>query len=251
VKLKQPKFIENLPMEVDIHIPCVIDQFYPEMGFNLLKVLEKAGVTAHYHENQTCCGQLAFNEGFWEEAKQLGEKLITEFSSSPVVVSPSPACPGYIKSQFDELFYNGAFHNEYRQLQRNVMEITDFLVNTLKKTNFGATFNHRVAFVESCSSVRSYGQKDESIQLLKQVKGLTLVTLENIEGCCSFGGMFANRFEPIAVAMIRQITDSAVNAGAEYLVSNDPGCLMHLDTYVKKQALPLKIAHVVDILAAG
>ncbi|PKP30201.1 MAG: Fe-S oxidoreductase [Bacteroidetes bacterium HGW-Bacteroidetes-16] len=238
-------------MEVDIHIPCVIDQFYPEMGFSMLKVLEKAGVTTHYHEGQTCCGQLAFVEGFWEEAKILGEKLITEFSNNRMVVSASPACLGYIKSHFDELFYNGAYHNEYRQLQRNVFEITDFLVNVLNKTTFGATFNHKVAFVENCAATRSYGQKNEPLQLLRNVHGLTLVNLENCEDYCGFSGMFANRFEPIAVAMSKQVVENAINGGAEYLVSNDPGCLLHLDTYIKKQAIPLKIAHVVDVLASG
>lgn len=238
-------------MEVDIHIPCTIDQFYPEMGLNMLKILHKAGITTHYHEGQTCCGQLAFNEGFWEEAKRLGEKLILEFSNNRMVVSASPSCMGYIKTHFDELFYNGAFHNEYRQLQRNVVEITDFLVNVIKKTNFGATFSHRVAFLPSCAAIRSYRQKDEPLILLKNVQGLELVTLEGVEECFAFRGMFAGRFESIAVVLIKQITDSAIQAGAEYLVSNDPNILLHLDSYIKKQKLELKVAHVVDVLVAG
>lgn len=237
-------------MEVDLHISCIIDQIYPQIGLNMVEVLEKAGVKVHYHEDQTCCGQMAFNEGFWDEAKRMGEKLITEFNNNRLVVSASPSCLGYIKSQFDELFYNGAFHNEYRQLQRNVFEITDFLVNVIKKTSFEAVFHHRVAFVNSCMAVRAYGQQDEPLQLLKNVEGLKLVNLENIEDCSGFGGMFANRFEAIAVAMSKQIVDSALAAGADYVVSNEPGILLHLDSYIKKNSIELHTAHVVDVLVS-
>ena len=204
----------------------------------------------HYNEEQTCCGQMAFNEGFWDEAKRLGEKLISEFNNNRMVVGASPSCLGYVKTQFDELFYNGAFHNEYRQLQRNVFEVTDFLVNVVKKTSFDAVFNHRVGFVNSCAAMKSYGQKDEPIQLLRNVEGLTLVNLDNIEDCSGFGGMFANRFESIAVAMCKQITDSAQAAGVDYVVSNEPGVLFHLDAYIIKNNLALRTAHIVDVLVS-
>ncbi|HDO27850.1 MAG TPA: (Fe-S)-binding protein, partial [Bacteroidetes bacterium] len=119
-------------MEVDIFIPCFIDQVYPQTGFNMVKVLEKAGVKVHYNTNQTCCGQFAFNSGYWDEAKKLGTKFIKDFSHNRPIVGPSASCIGYIKNFYDELFYNSAYHNNYKQLQRNIFEITDFLVNVLK-----------------------------------------------------------------------------------------------------------------------
>ena len=32
-------------MNVQIFIPCFVDQLYPDTGFNMVKVLEKAGCT--------------------------------------------------------------------------------------------------------------------------------------------------------------------------------------------------------------
>jgi len=238
-------------MEVDIHISCIIDQFYPETGFNLVKLLEKAGVTVHYLEEQTCCGQTAFVEGYWDEAKQLGEKFIRDFSNNRLVVSASPGCMGYVKTQFDELFYNGAFHNEYKQLQRNTWEISDFLVNVLKKTDFGAVYNHRAAFVTSCVSKNSYGLHEEPQQLLAKVKGLKLVTLETADDCFGMAGMFAFRFEAVAIVMIKQLTDSALQAGVACLITNDPVAKLHLSAYIKKQQLPLQVVHLVDVLTEG
>ena len=121
-------------MEVDLFIPCFIDQFYPETGFNMVKVLEKAGVKVHYNTNQTCCGQMAFNSGFWDDAKKLGEKFIGDFSNNRLIVGPSASCIGYIKNYYHELFYNTAYHNEYKQLQKNIFEITDFLMKRNMET---------------------------------------------------------------------------------------------------------------------
>ena len=232
-------------------IPCFIDQFYPETGFNMVKVLEKAGVKVHYNTNQTCCGQMAFNSGFWDEAKKLGEKFIKDFSTNRPIVGPSASCIGYIRNNYHELFYNTAYHNEYKALQKNIFEITDFLVNVLKVTDFGSVFEHKVTYHDSCAALREYKLKDEPRALLRKVKGLELVEMEETNTCCGFGGTFAVKFEPISTAMAEQKVRNALDTGAEYIVSTDSSCLMHQNAYIKKHNLPLKVAHVVDVLASG
>ena len=102
-------------MVVDIFIPCFIDQVYPQTGMNMVKVLRKLGVEVYYNENQTCCGQMAFNSGFWDEAKSMGEKFIKDFSNNRYVVGPSASCVGYVRNNYDKLFYNTALHIEYKK----------------------------------------------------------------------------------------------------------------------------------------
>ena len=238
-------------MEVDIFIPCFIDQVYPETGFNMVKVLEKAGVKVHYNTNQTCCGQMAFNSGFWDEARTLGQKFIEDFSRGRPVVGPSASCIGYVKNYYDELFFDSAVHNEYKHLQRNIFEITDFLVNVMKVTDFGSVFEHKVTYHDSCAAVNEYGLKDEPRKLLRNVKGLELVEMEESDTCCGFGGTFAVKFEPISTAMAEQKVHHALDTGAEYIVSTDSSCLMHQSGYITKHNLPLKVAHIVDVLASG
>ncbi|NOX85939.1 MAG: (Fe-S)-binding protein [Chlorobi bacterium] len=238
-------------MDVDIFIPCFIDQLYPQTGFNMVKVLEKAGVRVHYNTNQTCCGQFAFNSGYWEEARKLGKKFIKDFSNNRPIVGPSASCIGYIKNFYDELFYNSAYHNEYKQLQRNIYEITDFLVNVIRVDDFGSVFEHKVTYHDSCAALREYGLKDEPRKLLKKVKGLELVEMKDTDVCCGFGGTFSVKFEPISTAMAEQKVRNALDTGAEYIVSTDSSCLMHQYGYIKKHKLPLKVAHIVDVLASG
>lgn len=237
-------------MTVDIFIPCFIDQMFPLTGMNMVKILEKFEVNVNYNDNQTCCGQMAFNSGFWDEAKELGEKFVKDFPNDRPVVAPSASCVGYVKNYFDKLFFNTALHIEYKRLQKNIFEFTDFMVNELKQTNIGATFNHKVTFHDSCAALREYGIKDEPRKLLEKVKGLELIEMKNTDVCCGFGGSFSVKHEAISTAMAEQKVHNAIETGAEYIISTDSSCLMHMDGYIKKHKLPLKVSHIIDVLAS-
>ncbi|MCD6090030.1 MAG: (Fe-S)-binding protein [Bacteroidales bacterium] len=238
-------------MNVEAFIPCFIDQFYPETGKNMIKLLEKLGMHVNYNPNQTCCGQMAFNSGFWDEAKELGEKFINDFHGKPYVVSPSASCSGMVKRQYPKLFHNSALHNESKQLQKSIFEFTDFIVNVLKKSDLGAEFNHKVTYHESCASKREYGLTNEPRLLLSKVKGLELIEMEDADSCCGFGGTFSVKFEGISSAMAQQKVDKALATGAEYIVSTDSSCLMNINGYIEKHKLPIKCIHIVDLLAAN
>jgi L-lactate dehydrogenase complex protein LldE len=238
-------------MHVDVFIPCFIDQFYPQTGLNMVRILEKLGVEVHYNKNQTCCGQIAFNSGFWDEAKAIGEKFIRDFSNNRFVFGPSASCVGMVRNYYDVLFYNTALHNEYRQLKKNIFEFSDFVVNQLKVVELGAEFNHVVTYHDSCAALREYKLKDEPRLLLRQVRGIEIREMEHREECCGFGGTFAVKHEPISTAMAEQKVEHALATGAEYIVSTDASCLMHQEGYIKKHKLPLKTMHLIDVLASG
>lgn len=238
-------------MLVDIFIPCFIDQIYPQTGMNMVKILEKLGVDVHYNGNQTCCGQMAFNSGFWDEAKEMGAKFIRDFPNDRPVISPSASCSGMIKNYYPWLFHNTALHYEYKQLKKNMVEFTDFLVNVLKMDEIGAEFNHLVTYHDSCAALREYGIREEPRALLSKVKGLTLKEMKNNDVCCGFGGTFSVKFEPISTAMAEQKVKHALETGAEYIVSTDSSCLMHQQAYIDKHHLPMKTMHIIDVLASG
>jgi L-lactate dehydrogenase complex protein LldE len=238
-------------MIVDLFIPCFVDQLYPETGFNMVKVLERCGVGVHYNPEQTCCGQMAFNSGYWDEAKAIGEKFIKEFPNDRPIVGPSASCVGYIRNYYPRLFHNTALHNEYKQVRKNIFEFTDFLVNVLKVKDVGATFPHVVTYHDSCAALREYGIKEEPRALLANVRGLKLVEMKENEVCCGFGGTFSVKFEPISTAMAEQKVEHALETGAEFIVSTDLSCLLHQEAFIKKQNLPIKVIHIADVLAAG
>ncbi len=238
-------------MRVDIFIPCYIDQLFPETGFSMVKVLEKVGIEVSYNKNQTCCGQLSFKDGYWDHAKSIGEKFIKDFVGSQNIVAPSASCVSMVRNYYDELFYNSALHNEYRQLKKNIYEFSDFLVNKLNIKDTGATFKHSVLFHEGCTPQKEYGLKDEPLTLLKHVRGINIIETENKDQCCGFGGMFSIRNQEIADALAMDNINLALKSGAEYIVATDASCLMFLQSHINKNKFSLKTIHLADVLASG
>ena len=238
-------------MKVQLFIPCFVDQLYPQTAFNMVKVLEKAYCDVEYNTNQTCCGQPAFNAGFWEDAKQVASKFIKDFEGTDYIVAPSASCVGFVRNYYNTLFENSSLHNNVKDLSKRIYEFTEFLTDVLRIDNYGAVLDAKATYHDSCAALRECKIKEGPRKLLGKVKGLELIEMADNETCCGFGGSFAVKFESISIAMADQKVNHALNTGAEYIISTDLSCLMHLDGYITKKELPIKTMHIADVLASG
>ncbi len=244
---------ENKPTQVDLFIPCFVDQVWPNAGMAMVKVLEKLGCEVFYNPEQTCCGQPAFNAGFFAEAKDVACKFLDDFAlESRYVVAPSASCVGMVVNSYERFFKNDPLAERYEDLKSRTFEFTDFVVNVLGiETIEGAKFDGIATYHDSCSALRECGIKREPRVLLSGVEGLTLKEMEMTEDCCGFGGTFSVKFEPISTGMAAQKTENAMATEAQFLISTDTSCLMHLESYIRKQKYPLKPLHIAEVLASG
>lgn len=238
-------------MEVQLFIPCFVDQVFPETAFNTIKVLEKAGCTVRYNPAQTCCGQPAFNAGFWDDAREVCGKFLKDFTPGLPIVAPSASCTGFVRNYYTKLFDNSAQHNEVKTISGNIFELSEFLVNKLGVRQFGARLEGKATYHDSCAGLRECRIKNEPRELLLNVEGLELAEMEDVETCCGFGGTFAVKFAPISLAMAEQKVEHAIATGASYLISTDLSCLMHLQGYIDNRGHSIKTLHLADVLANG
>ncbi|HEV3222167.1 MAG TPA: (Fe-S)-binding protein [Puia sp.] len=238
-------------MNIQLFIPCFVDQLYPDTAFNMIRVLEKAGCMVQYNKEQTCCGQPAFNAGFQEDAKEVCIKFLKDFNGTDYIVSPSASCTGFVKNYYKELFIDSSHNKEVKNISKRIYEFSDFLVNVLHQEDFNASLTGKATYHDSCAALRECKIKTEPRKLLSLVKGLELVEMEDVETCCGFGGSFAVKFESISLAMADQKVNHAIKTGAEYMISTDLSCLMHLDGYIRYKRLPLKTLHIADVLSSG
>ncbi len=237
--------------DIQLFIPCFVDQLYPQTGMNMVKVLEKAGCNVSYNTRQTCCGQPAFNAGYRTEAKSVGEKFLHDFSDNKYIVGPSGSCTGYVRNYYEKLFNNTSEHNLSKQIRGNIFEFTEFLTQILGQEDFGAVFHGRATYHDSCGALRECGIKDGPRKLLSRVQGLELVEMEECETCCGFGGTFAVKFDAISIGMAQTKVKSALETGARYIISTDVSCMMHMQGYINENNLPIETIHIADILASG
>jgi L-lactate dehydrogenase complex protein LldE len=217
----------------------------------MIRVLEKAGCTIQYNKEQTCCGQPAFNAGFREDAKEVCIKFLKDFTGTDYIVTPSASCTGFVKNYYKELFIDSSYNKEVKIISKRIYEFSDFLVNVLHHEEFNASLPGKATYHDSCAALRECKIKTEPRKLLSRVKGLELIEMEDVETCCGFGGSFAVKFESISLAMADQKVNHALNTGAEYIISTDLSCLMHLDGYIRFKGLSLKTLHIADVLGSG
>ena len=238
-------------MNVHIFIPCFVDQLYPQVAFNMVKVLERVGCNVIYNPNQTCCGQPAFNAGYWQESKDVCNKFISDFSDADYIVAPSASCVGFVRNYYPKVFDKASNSKEASAIGKKAFEFSDFLVNVLKIEDVNAFFEGKATYHDSCAALRECHLKQEPRTLLRNVKGLQLVEMDDVETCCGFGGSFAVKFEAISVAMADQKITHAQETQAEYIISTDMSCLMHLEGRLKNSGSNLKVLHLADVLANG
>ena len=236
-------------MKVSLFIPCFIDQIYPHVGVSIVKVLERLGCEVDYPGGQTCCGQPAFNSGYWDEARAVAEHSLDVFANSDVIVSASGSCGAMMKVFYPELFKDTTRHFDALKLAPKIYEFSDFLVNKLGVRDVGARFDGTVTFHDGCHGLRELGIESQPRELLKHVRGLTLIEMKEAKTCCGFGGAFAVKFPTISTAMGEVKCASLLETGADVVVSNDSSCLMQIEGILQRQGKPIRCLHLAEILA--
>ena len=240
--------------QVDIFVPCFVDQLYPRTALNMVKVLEKVGCQVHYNAAQTCCGQPAYNAGYRTESRDIADKFLADFAAPPgetrYVVSPSASCVGMVRNAYAHLFADEP--GRCQPVQQRTYELSEFLVDVLGITEIpGAALSGTYTYHDSCSALRECGIREAPRQLLDGVAGLSRLEMAETSTRCGFGGTFAVKFEAISVAMAQQKVEHALATGADYIVSTDVSCLMHLEAYIRREKLGIKTMHLADVLASG
>jgi L-lactate dehydrogenase complex protein LldE len=234
---------------IALFIPCFVDQLTPEVGLDMARVLRRAGYELEFPEDQTCCGQPAFNTGYWQDARPLAERFVQVFRHAETVVCPSGSCTTMVRVFYPELLKGTAAQQEALSLGKRVFEFSEFLVKVAQVTDVGATFSHRVTYHDACHSLRELHLKQEPRELLRHVRGLELVEMPYSEDCCGFGGTFATKFNMISAAMGDAKAGYAENCGVEFLTSTDPSCLMQIEGVLRRRKSRVRTIHLANILA--
>lgn len=236
-------------MNVSFFATCLVDQVYPQAGLAAMDLLERLGVAVEFDLRQTCCGQPAFNSGYRQEACRVARSLLEVFCESERIVVPSGSCATMIKCYLPSLFSEGSPEWESaREIGARTFELSDFLVNILGITETGATFAEKVTFHDSCHQLRELGISQQPRTLIKHVKGIQFVELEDANRCCGFGGTFAVKFDEVSAAIGNDKVGRIRESGADYVVANDVSCLMHLDGLLKRQGIGVKTMHLAELL---
>jgi L-lactate dehydrogenase complex protein LldE len=234
---------------ISLFIPCFVDQLLPQVAVDTVRLLRRLGYPLEYPADQTCCGQPAFNSGYWNDARPCAERFVRVFKHADVVVCPSGSCTTMARVFYPELLAKSAVKDDAVALGERTFELSEFLVNVAGVTDVGAEFPHSVTYHASCHGLRELNLRDEPLKLLRAVRGLKLIKMARSEECCGFGGTFAVKFADISTAMGISKTENIVAADAEFVTAIDPSCLMHLQGILGRRGDRTRTIHLASILA--
>lgn len=245
------KSLVSMPRKVSLFVPCFVDQLLPEVAVDTVSVLRRIGCEVEFREDQTCCGQPAFNTGYWDEARPCAERFVRVFQGAEAIVCPSGSCTTMVRKFYPELLKGSAMSDEAIVVGQRTYELSEFLVKVAGVTEVGASFPHTVTYHASCHGLRELNLREEPLKLLRAVKGLKLVDMPRAEECCGFGGTFATKFASISAAMGQSKVENVAASGAEYVTAIDPSCLMHVQGILGRNKMSAKAIHLASILASN
>lgn len=241
-------------MEVALFIPCYIDQFYPKVAIATLELLEKNGITVHYPNQQTCCGQPLANSGMEKAAIPIYQHFIEVFGEFDCIVVPSASCAYHVRAHYDILPQD----ERLKALRKNTLDLAVFLNERVPDLQLSAHFPHKVAIHQSCHGLRGLriAQSSERVlphyslweDLLNKVEGLELTQLEFPDECCGFGGTYSVTEPELSVKMGKDKIQAFIDSGVEFVTSGDMSCLMHMDGIIRRNKLPIQTIHFAEIL---
>ena len=243
---------------VQLFVTCVVDQFFPEVGEAVVDVFRALDIEVDFDTAQTCCGQPAFNSGFWNEARPVARRLLGQLDPSVPVVIPSGSCTAMIRNYYEELFANDPVNlARARSLASNVYEFSEYLVDKVGLSELERVFHSpdsdevEVAFHEACHTKRELGVDGQPKALMDATPGLRRIEMDQAEVCCGFGGTFAVKYSDISGAMLSDKLDNIEASGAAVVSACDTSCLMHIGGGLRRRGSGVRTAHVAELVAQG
>ncbi len=237
-------------MKVSLFITCLVDEFFPQVGQAMVQVLERLGIDLDFPPGQTCCGQPAYNMGHQCDARRAAERYLHIFRNSEWVVAPSGSCTSMVRHHYPLLFADDPrLRAEAESLAARCFEFSEFLVRILKTEDVGAFFPHRVTYHDSCHLLRMLGLQEEPRKLIRSVRGIELVEMNDSSVCCGFGGAFSVKLPHLSTAMMEDKLAHIQASGAQYLIAADAGCLMNIGGGARRRQLPIQTLHLIELLA--
>jgi L-lactate dehydrogenase complex protein LldE len=236
------------PVKVYYFGTCLIDMSYPEAGMAGIRLIEREGVKVIYPPQQSCCGQPAYNSGFPGEAKAVARKQIGLFPKAYPIVVPSGSCAGMMKHHYPELFIGDPDFNRVKQFADRIFELSEFLVHVLNIKLQDRGDPVTVTWHSSCHALREMGVIEDSKSLIRQLKNVELIELQNEKECCGFGGTFAVKQPEISGAMVIDKVNDIHQTGASRVVSGDCGCLMNITGAMAYRNMPVAGQHLAEFI---
>lgn len=235
---------------------CANDFLYPELGTDLVEVMNHLNIQVDYPLEQNCCGVPALYSGDKETAVDLAKQNIEAMlkGNPDAVLTTCPTCTMALQRDFLEHFKDDPFWLARAQKLADItVDAAGYIVNQLGAVDEfkDLPLAQKVTYHDSCHLKRGAGVWREPRQLI-QTSGHELVEMDHADRCCGFGGSYSLTSHPdIAKRILGDKIQDIENSGADCVAMDCPGCMMQMRGGLEKKESEIRVAHTIELLAAG
>lgn len=201
--------------------------------------LTAAGFNVHMPSAQTCCGALDQHDGNADAARAFAETNGRAFAAPQLtaIVTVASGCGAQLKE-----YQNAA-------LAAQVVDISQFLGQCTDFSDRLRPLAAHVCLHTPCSLKNVMREEEGPLKLLRQIPELGIAPLPSAIGCCGAAGSYVLKHPEIANALAEEVLQAAIAARADYLVTSNIGCALHLAAGLRTKGSPLRVVHPVILLA--
>ena len=228
---------------------CVMPLLYGRANLATVRVLTRNGCEVTSPRAQRCCGALHAHNGELEGARVLARKNIDAFMAAGVeaVVVNSAGCGAMMKEYGDLLKDDTQDAERARKVSARVKDVTEFLVSLPFEKPQGKV-EARVTYQDACHMAHAQGIRSAPREILGSIPGLELVEMEASDRCCGAAGIYSVTQGEMSRRLVEHKVESVKATGAEIVVTANPGCMMQLESGLRRAGSSVRVAHVVEIL---
>jgi glycerol-3-phosphate dehydrogenase subunit C len=237
---------EGLTRSVAYFHGCATEQYEPEVGAALVRVLERNGIGVTVPK-QNCCGLPLVSNGDYPAAKRFANRLIKGLSAAAddpgVIVANSTSCGMTLKAKYRELL--GMDDDETRRVSAAVYDICEYLSELHDDDRLDtdlAPIEETAIYHPQCQ-LTAHGVGAPALDLLALVPGLK-IELSNV-GCCGMAGTYGTKVEKYGIAMDvgEGLWEQARTVKPSFIVCDSETCRWHI-----AKATGLPVYHPVQVL---
>src|SRR4051794_9645261 len=237
---------------VGMLLGCVQREFFGSVNAATVRVLAAEGCEVVAPDVQGCCGALSLHMGRAAEATEFAKQLIATFEPLDVdaVVVNAAGCGSSMKHYAWLLRDEPGWADRAAAFTAKVRDVSELLAE-LGTTAPRHPLPMSIAYHDACHLAHAQGVRAQPRWLLSGIPGLELHEIAEAEICCGSAGVY-NLLQPdTANELGDRKAGNVVATGADVLVTANPGCLMQIDTALRRTGAGLRLAHTVEILDAS
>jgi L-lactate dehydrogenase complex protein LldF len=230
-----------------IFASCMVDRVQPAAAVALERIATAAGFRVGFPKGQWCCGLISANAGDFAAGAALHSSLAASLGDSKgLIVTPSASCFGAFT--IDAPGWGAPVREDVQSRMRDSTRFVLELLTHNPDLVDAERMSLKIAYHDSCQSLRQLGLKSEPRRLL-ELAGYDVVDIPDIANCCGFGGTFSLEWPRVAGRLAQWKLDAIAKTGCTVVASDNPGCLMHIYAAAQRGHADLRVAHVLELVA--